>query len=282
MKKTTQQKVSNVSKEIADDAHKIEQDYIKENLKFLDNARLEVIAAIAGTPWAISNLSGIKRNLDLIINDYRAKAINLSDLSSNTFWNLGIEMADKPLRSIGIYDPFLSIDDTLQTVLRDYSADLITNISEDTLKKINTEISLGLLGDKTSHEAMKAIGKNLTDKSVFSSIAARQEAIATTEMNRALSMAHQLRQEQIKKSIPGLKKRWRHSSYVRNPRTGHEEAHGQVVGIDEYFYVAPNIGGFKEPILYPRAPGVSAANTISCHCMSETYHPDWEKETIKG
>lgn len=57
------------------------------------------------------------------------------------------------------------------------------------------------------------------------------------------------------------KKTWS-SMLIPTTREWHREAHGQTVGIDDYFFV----GG--EPMKYPHDPDASAENLVGCICYS--------------
>lgn len=239
-------------------------------LKLLSDARKEVASIVTKTEWHTWYIQQLNQDISRLLDDFRAKYINLLDDVDKDMWNLGIDFVDEPLQAGGYMLPILDVDMTGLAILQGFSEDLITGLTNEARKKIHTEITLGLLGGKTPHEAMKAIGLNLTDKSVFSSIASRAEMIARTEMNRVLSMAAQARMEQAVKNVPGLEKQWRHSPYVRNPRQQH---------IDMDFVHVPVKKKFTMPdgtkLLMPRDPGASARHTIGCNCYTMPYHKDF-------
>lgn len=243
---------------------------IRSIITLLEDTRKEVASIIIKTDWHKWYIQQLNQDITRIINDLRAKYINVLDEADKKMWNLGVDFVDEPLQIIGMMLPITDIDMTGLSILQGFSEDLITGLTDEARKKIHTEITLGLLGGKTPHEAMKAIGLNLKDKSVFSSIASRAEMIARTEMNRALSMAAQARLEQAAKNVPGLEKEWRHAPYVRNPRQQHIAMNGQHVLVNKKF-TAPD--GTK--LLKPRDPNAPAKHTIGCNCYMLPYHKDF-------
>jgi hypothetical protein len=126
-----------------------------------------------------------------------------------------------------------------------------------------------MMGGKTPQEVAAAIGKNLNDPSIFTSIAARAETITKTEMGRVFSTAAQKRMEEASRHVAGLEKQWIHAGHPKHARPGHEAAHGQHVPVGEPF----NVGGTK--MMYPRDPAAPLDEVINCGCDHVPYHARW-------
>lgn len=259
-------------KGLIEKAHSLDDKAVARSMRILENARKEVAAAVASTDWQIyyrgELTQAIERALTAFGDQY---GIELRDMQRD-FWESGIQMVDLPMQTIGIAQAMPQIDHTVLAIMQDYSADLIKGLAKDAATKINNELTIGLMGQKTPYEVMQAVGRNLKDKSIFKSIAARAETITRTESGRALSAASQARMEKAQAVVPGLQKQWFHSHISRMPRLTHLAADGQIRDIDKPFNVA------GEKLMYPRDPDPagSARNTIRCECYHVPYHKNWE------
>lgn len=239
-------------------------------LKILSDARKEVAATVASTDWKLYYLPQMKAAIDRSLAVFGDQyGVQMRDLQRD-FWDAGIELVDLPLRTIGITAAIPEIDTTLLSILQGYSTDLVQGLSRAAVKKINTELTLGLMGQKSPYDVMQAVGRNLKDKGIFKSITARADTIIRTEAGRVYEAAGQLRKEAAAKIVPGLRKQWHYGHTPRMPRLDHMAVAGQIREVDEPF----NVGG--EKLMYPRDPAGSAKNTINCGCTSLPYHEDWE------
>ncbi len=264
--------------ELIKQANNLQDDAVSRVITLLEDARKEVIDRInyASTDWQAYQLPKLKAAIEKEMRNFRFMAHNEIVSVNNEAWGLGVSMCDKPLHAIGFNRLIPSIDPTMLGILQDYSADLITGLSQDATRKINAELTKALLGQQTPFDAMNAIGTNLDSPSVFRSIAKRAEVITRTEGGRIIEAGHQARRESAAKVLPGLKKKWRHGAYVKNPRSGHLAAVDQTVDWDKPFLVASEIGDVEEELHFPRDPRGSAGNTINCDCSSEDYHENWD------
>jgi uncharacterized protein with gpF-like domain len=139
---------------------------------------------------------------------------------------------------------------------------LITRVSQETVRAISNEISLGASGLKNPFEVMQAVGRDLDDPSIFGTIEKRAITITRTELGRVQSVAGQARKEQAATVVPAMKKQWQWSG---KSRVEHAAAHGQIRDVDEDF----DVGG--ERLSFPRDPQGSPENTINCGCASLPY-----------
>jgi hypothetical protein len=247
-------------KTLMEEAGQLEDKKVKTVLKMLNNARKEIAAEVASTDWDIFHQRQLTESVERAMVDFGEQyGIDIRS-SQKEFWDLGIVRADLPLEVMEIAIPDLMINIKALEIAQGYSADLVGGLAKDAAKKINREIISGIMGQKTPFEVMKAIGRNLNDPSVFSSIATRGETITRTEMGRIFEMSTQVRLEEYKEAVPNLKKKWQSSPMRPTARPEHHtaEVDGQIREIDEPF----DVGG--EQLMYPGDPAGSAENTINC------------------
>jgi|GEM_PF-709267 len=257
--------------ELVKRANRLEDAEVKKVIQILADARKEVAATIASTEWQAYRLPQFQAAIERAMQEFGDKyGVELRD-AQRSFWETGIEMVDLPLRQVGIMAAFPAIDTTALAILQGYGADLVKGLARDAALKINNEILMGLMGQKTPFEVMQAVGRNLKDKSIFTTIAARAETITRTEAGRVLEMASQARLEAAAGLVSGLQKQWLHGEFVRQPRISHLAAAGQIRDVGKPF----DVGG--EKLMFPRDPAGSAKNTINCHCYTIPYHPDWDR-----
>lgn len=245
---------------------------VKDVLKILGAARTEVAARIAETEWQAYQIPKLKEAVERAMDGFRQRYLADQKDSLKNMWNAGIDLVDAPLAEAGIMHVVGSLPEMpveALEILQGYSADLIQGLSADAIKQINGEITLGILGEKTPFEVMRAIGRNLDDKSVFRNIAVRAETITRTEMGRVQSAAREARIEEVMKANPTLKwlKKWIASGKA-HPRENHAALDGVMVPVDEDFP-----GG----IPYPHAPGLPAGESINCGCSHVLTLDDWEQ-----
>ena len=257
--------------ELIRQANRLEKAEIKKVIRLLADARKDVAAQVASTEWQAYHLPQLKAGIERALQSFGDQyGVELREMQRE-FWQQGADMVDLPLREVGINVAIPEIDTTALSILQGYSSDLVTGLTQDGVKKINAEIVRGLLGQKSSHEVMQAVGRNLKDKSIFKSIAHRADTIVRTEAGRVFEAAGQARKEAAVKVVPGLQKQWYYGHSPRMPRIDHMAVDGQIREVDEPF----DVGG--EKLMYPKDPAGSAANTINCGCTSLPYHPDWDE-----
>ena len=257
-------------KELVARAQNLEDAEVKKVITLLADARKTVAATVATTEWQAYRLPEYKNAIERALEEFGDRyGVDLRE-AQRSFWEDGINMVDEPLRTVGVYASFPALDTTVLGIMQGYGADLVKGLSKDAALKINNEITMGLMGQKTPYEVMQAVGANLKDKSIFTSIAARAETITRTEAGRVLEAASQARLEAAAPLVPGLQKQWFHGANVRMPRPSHLAAVGQIRDVDKPF----DVGG--EQLMYPRDPARSARNTINCSCYTVPYMASWE------
>lgn len=253
-------------KKLMKQANRMEDAGVKRVIRLLADARKEVAATVASTEWQAFYLPQMKGAIERALEDFGQKyGVEMREMQRQ-FWEQGIDMTDLPLREVGIWQALPEIDTTMLSILQGYSSDLVQGLTRDALKRINTEITLGLMGQKSPYEVMGAVGRNLKDKSIFKSLRDRADTIVHTEAGRVLEASGQLRKEAAAKIIPGLQKQWFYGHSPKSPRMDHLAAARRYspggdpgpIPVGEPFLVA------GEKLMYPKDPAGSAKNTIRC------------------
>lgn len=245
-------------KSLVKQANSLQAKDVKKVIRLLNVARREVAATVASSDWQIYHLAELKSGIERSLQSFGDRYGVELRAAQGTFWQMGQDMVDLPLRQIGIAAAIPEIDTAVLAIMQDFSSDLVTGLTSDAIKKINQELTLGLMGQKSPFEVMGAVGRNLKDKSVFRSIAARARTIVLTESGRVLESAGQARKVAARKAVPGLQKQWLYGHSPQNPRVDHMAVDGQIRDVDEPF----DVGG--ESLMYPGDPAGSPGNTINC------------------
>jgi len=240
-----------------DNVGKLEDREVEKVVQILETARKDVAAMVASTEWEAYYIPEMKEAAARAVDRFKQQYMGQqNDFLSNMF-NAGIDMVDSPLQFAGIRTLAPEISRTALEIAQGYSADLINGLTADALKKVNTELVLGVTGGKKPFDVMKAIGRNLDDKSVFKSIFHRAEAITRTEGARINSSAREVRMRgTVGNTDPEMtwEKKWISSGKAK-PRPHHRELDGVRVPVDEDFpYGLP----------YPHAPGLPAEEVVNC------------------
>jgi len=238
---------------------KLEDHEVMRVMKLLEQARTEVAAGIAVTEWQAHHIPQLKEAVSNALEGFRQQYNRGQAEALINMWNAGIDMVDHPLQSVGVR-PLVAMEINREAleIMQGYSADLINGLSADALKKINSEITLGIMGQKSPFEVMQTIGRNFDDKSVFTGISRRAETITRTEMSKVHSMAREARMHAVADGGTDPEMKWQKkwiSSGKAEPRPHHAGLNGVIIDMDEDFL------GY---IPYPHAPGLAAEEVINC------------------
>jgi hypothetical protein len=252
-------------------AESMGDDQVAQAISRLNVARKQVAATVAKTDWQLYQLPKLKAAIDSAMADFATQYGKDLKTGINDFWDFGQGMVDSTLNVVGIYAGIPAIDTAVLVAVQGISKNLVQSLGADAAGKIYNEMAMGLMGQKTPFEVMQAVGNNLTDKGIFSSIAARAETITRQECGMILESANQMRMEKAAKVVPGLKKKWQHG-VSKIHRITHDLAVGQTRDVDKPF----NVGG--EELMYPRDPAGSAKNIINCSCFSVPWMDGWSDE----
>lgn len=237
----------------------------------LKDAADRIRDAIASTEWEAYRIQQFKEAVERAISAFSQQYQTGFADASRSMWEAGIEAVEHPLQFAGISVMTAAVNREALEILQGYSADLITNLSVDAIKRITAEITLGILGEKSPWEVMSAIGTTLKGGGVMAGISHRAETIARTEMARIHSLAREARMRMLVDENPaaGWKKKWI-SSGKAHPREWHRKLNGMIVDMDKKFP-----GG----ILYPHAPGLPAKEVINCGCTHVLTCAAWERDS---
>ena len=205
------------------------------------------------TQWRLSALQqSMKENLRSGYDEVNDSALDIQTKA----WKHGADVVDKPLAMAGLGARMNAIDNNLLLAMQHFQTNLITNAGEDVVNRINVRLAGVVMGTETPFEAMKGINELLEGGKGMK----RAQAIVITETGRAFSAATQQRLEEAVASGVAMKKKWQHSK-KRHQRFNHALIDGVMIEVHEKFYLG------SETALYPRAPGVSAKNSVNCGCV---------------
>jgi len=234
----------------------------KETVRFLKGLRRDIRTAIVGAEgWEVGFLTSIRDEIGRAIRRFEGRFSALVSGSQDLAWGLGIDGVDKVLTAAEITAIAPILSDAQLIILRDFSADLVSGLTADTLAKINNAVSLGVVGARSPYETMKDIDRTLGIEKV-KGVTARAEKIARTEVGRAQSVARQARMEQMAERVPDLKKQWITGI---NPRETHARMDGQVRWVNDPYI----LNGYRP--MEPRDPSLPAKEVVNCNCTSEVY-----------
>lgn len=153
--------------------------------------------------------------------------------------------------------------------IKQFSWGKINAITNDAQAKIRSELTLGLLGQKSPQEVAGAIAGTLERPGVFKGITERAEIITKTELGRSFSMASQASMENAADILPEMQKMWLHAGHPKSPRIYHLNLNGSIKPVDEAFLVG------SIAMMYPRDPKAPIGEIINCGCMHVPYMAEW-------
>jgi len=256
--------------ELIEKSGRLQDDSVQAVFDLLESTRSEIGSRLIETDWDAYHVGQMKDAITRAMDRFTGRYKSMQGEALSNMWEAGQDMVAAPLQAAGVSVVAPEISMAALDIMQGYSGDLITGLSADALKKVNGEVALGVLGAKQPHEVMKAIGRNLKDKSVFKSISARAEAITRTEMATVHSLAREARLQATVARNPEITwiKIW-HSSGKAHPRPHHARLNGVGATMDKDFL------GF---IPYPHAPGLPASEKVNCGCF-HTLSADWDVMT---
>jgi hypothetical protein len=264
----------------------LEDDTIKQLIRLLQDTRINIAASITdnATDFQQFRSRGLIDSIDNIILDFQSQLNRDLAGSLTGVSNIGLASVTEPLDVIGLnVSSFNALSPQQVNIALDFSAELVQNITEDLRGKINTQLRLATLAEKSSFQAMKDITNELGVKAtdgvwgtrnrpeVVKGVAARAETIVRTEMTRIHNLAHNTTQQQAGNIIPGLLKRWI-ATADRRTRPTHRNAHRRYfkdpIPVSEPFRVGNSL------LMYPGDPAGSPQETINCRCTEATIVPE--------
>ena len=254
----------------------LDREALKDLTKLVNIARKEVIVRLANKPteYQAWKYSQTKADLDRIINELDRTLKTKMSGYAQTAWDLGIAQVDEPLKAAEIFGMIPDINVNVLTTLQDFSADLITNLTGEARKKIETAIKIGILAGDPIEKIAKQVGKNLTDRSIFKTIRTRAITIGRTEINRIFNYSNDLRYDEANKVIPELAQMWVAAMDSRT-RASHRAADGQIVKHGEPF----KVGSYEAQ--FPGDPSLPAKESVRCRCRIIPHMEDWQIDYSK-
>ena len=270
----------------------LEEETIRRSLAMLKDLRAQIAAELSTVEgWEAYRLKQLQANLARLIDGYQARMTalfhnNLADAS-----RAGIASAADPLRKAGLLASFNRPTPSLVNVALDFSARLIQEITDEMRAKIDAQLRLAILGQKSPADAMRLITQELGIEAragVWAKrlppargIAARAETIVRTEMGRLYNLSAYSQQQAIAAVVPGLLKSWLATGDTRT-RKGHLRAHLEYkehpIPYDKPFviYDIDDKGRVKgrANLMYPKDPAAPGQYTINCRCKLLTIHPE--------
>lgn len=256
--------------QVMGDIGKLNRTAQDQTIDLLGELRAQVVATITDADLGsrqmyVRTLGQIDEAIRRFVERYRT---DVSRLQAQGF-DLGIALSQAPLAAGGVAIGAAGISDELVDIAARFSADLIGGIGDELRKRINAELIGVTLGAQTPQDAVRKIGRNLTDPNHFRTVGARAQAIVVTEIGRVQAIASQARQNELAQIVPGLRKRWVHAR-VGDARRAHLEADARY-GFDGAVGPIPVDANFSingHAARFPRDPSLPASETVHCRCQS--------------
>lgn len=257
---------------------------LRRLIELLQQTRRNVLEQLAASPTGLQSfrLAELRQAIDQQIAAFRSELSASLRQSFADAHRLGLASVTDPLQAIGEQGARFSLVPSQLNVALDFSAELVTNISDDLRNTINRQLRRAVLAQQSPFEAMQAVTDALGVKAsdgvwglrnrpqVVKGVAARAEAIVRTELTRIFNVANHSQQLDSAEFVPGLMKSWV-ATGDRRTRLSHLRAHRQYrdnpIPINEPFIV----GGAE--LMYPGDPAAPARETIYCRCTQNTIHP---------
>ncbi len=268
--------------EVSDRYVKLEDATIKAAVAHLQTLRRNIAAELTLAEgfeaYRLRQLQeGIGRTIDQFENQLSAQVRD----NFGQIHELGGLSVVEPLQAVGL--PAFYQPNTAQVnAVRDFSADLIQQIGGEMRGKINAQIRLAVLGERSPFEAMKMVTDVLGVKArdlrwgrlkrpeVVKGVAARAEAILRTEMSRTYNLSHFSQQRATAQQIPDIQKAWMATPDGRT-RISHLNAHlrysNNPIPVNQPFQVGTS------KLMFPGDPSGPPEETINCRCRTYTVHP---------
>lgn len=236
--------------------------------------RKQTIAELKGVEADSYSAYHLKQNramLEKAIADTESRAKREANGNLDKMWAEGDTLVKEAMYvgEVNLSGQAYFLSNQLLDTLKDFTATRLESLSEAAWNKMNAELSMGVLGQKTPYEVAKAIGGTLKDPGIYRNVFTRAATITEVEMGRVFSTATA---ESIKKAaqiVPGMMKEWLHAGHPRAPRPSHLRLHGQRVKDNEPFITGSLV------IDYPRDPKAPIEEVIHCGCEVIPWHPNW-------
>lgn len=243
-------------------------------IRLLAELRKQIAAELVAIPaesYAALNMRATLRSIEGHISTWQSAAGREVTTALSDVWNQGTSFVPTVASRAGVYSGIGHISTNLLDTLTEFTTSKLGNVATDLQSRINAEIHLGILGQKTPGQIADAIlGAGLeAHPDSFMTAQQRAETIVQTELGRAFSMSTELGINKAQEVLPEMEKMWVHAGHPKQARLSHVAAHGQHVPADGTFL----IGGIT--MKYPRDPLGGAKNSVHCGCELVPYMADW-------
>lgn len=242
--------------------------------------RAVVLSVIEHTPLDAATAEAVIHEVNALMARFNYDLKQEMSQNQRRLFLKGIQTVDGVLKGHDIKVVLPYLPETMLQKLQTFSADLVTRITDDARARIASEIRLGTLGEKPSTEVVKEIGQNLTDPSVFASIAVRARVIYETETRRIQNLAAAERMKQVVEQAPDLQKMWLHS-HRGIPRPNHFDMDKKMVGAGDSFKLMGR-NGVEYEITGPHDPKLPAGEVVNCGCVLISVIPRFVKAKPKA
>lgn len=247
--------------------------------KALRQAHEELLRTIAGLPDDASSysryqLEELRRATERGMEEFERQLTAAMNIATEDAFHRGKETVDRTLQdAIGAPPSLADLSRTQLRFSQQYSAELVTGLSEAGKARLNATLRRAFLGGQSVTDIIKEIGRSIGDGQM-GVISRRAETIYRTEVLRMQSAGTQARLAQAVDRGIVAEKMWVHAGTPVRVRQYHMNINRAVVPVDETF---AGSGPNGEDLMYPRDPAGSAADTVNCGCQMFPWVKGFEK-----
>ncbi len=270
----------------------MEDSTVREILAMLEETRDAITVQMmqGATPAGQYQLQAQQAAINRLIDDFERRADALLRQSTGSAFEVGGLSAVEPLQALGFRQAFYTPSIAQLNIMQDYSADLITGITNTLRQSVDREVRQAAIGRITPFQAMQAITKEFggaevkQGKMVVSGVSAKAEMDVRTELQAVYNSANQSQMADTATRIDGLLKRWIATGDSRT-RRGHLEAHRKYknnpIPVDEPYKIRNwvftkkrgwQIKGTAE-LMYPADLSAPGWASINCRCTQALIAP---------
>jgi hypothetical protein len=280
----TQREYAARIRKLGEDAKNIDAAAGMAALDSLREAHVEVLRSIAALPtgseggvsYSRHQLEQLRRAIERSMDEFSRQMTSTTKTAMEDKFQAGSGQVDAMLKdAIGVQPALTILPRHNLVIAQDYTADLVTGLSESAKAKLNAVLRRSALGGQSVDSIMRQIGKSIGEGE-FGKISRRAQTIYRTEVGRMAHAAAQSRMEEAAESVEGLEHQWVHCGFLEtHPRGYHLMIHGEHVPVDEPF---PGSGpNSDDDLMYPGDAAGAAEDTINCMCDTTAWTPMMEK-----
>ena len=254
------------TRELQKKVGKLDDDAVKKAFTFLSDARMRIADSITQAQgFDQFHLVQLLQSVENAMEEFRQRYSKVVLPSIRDGFNGGHDLVDLPMIEAGIrISPRPLMDLNQIEFMQDFSASLIGKASKQAIWQIDSILRLAIIGEKSPNEVMREIGLVLRKRT-----AAEVERIVRTEINRSINLGEEIRTQQIKDQVKGLKKYWRHTNdsrtrdtHIEVGRATNPDYGGMPIDVDDDY----DVGGYSAK--YPMDVTLPASEVINCRCRN--------------